>query len=87
MSRDNRPIDPTPYYQREWITEIYYGNHWYPVRQGTYRSFTTEAGRTYSYEDPFSEETVVINEDVKGFKFRKPEEEEPKASVTQLHKK
>lgn len=84
LSSDNPPTEIGKYFEREWVTEIYYGGEWYQVKPGTYQSFSTQDGLVYSYEDPVDAESVVVSEEVKGYKFRKPESP---GTVTQLHKK
>jgi hypothetical protein len=69
------------------VTEVFYGCQWHQVRPGSFQRIKTNAGIAYHYEDPFSEETVFVVTDIKGYKFRKPDPPEPKASITQLHKK
>jgi hypothetical protein len=87
LSQDSQPIEPQQPFLAEWVTEIFYGNTWYPVRTGSFQRIKTIAGIVYTYEDPFSEESVYIKTDLLGYKFRKPEPEEPRADIIELKKK
>lgn len=65
----------------EWVTEIYYGNLWYPVKEGTYRETQSEHGDTFVYQDSFSDELIILVQPVYGWKIKQPEPEEPKTNV------
>lgn len=72
----------------EWVTEVYYGGHWYPVEESSYREISTEDGETVVYRDSFSKELVIVTVQIQGWKIKAPPEpEEPKATVTELHPK
>ena len=62
------------------------------VQVGTYKeNVETDHGPMTVYEDPFDGEVIFVKEEIKGYRVKKPEaiqeEEEPKATVTNLFDK
>lgn len=71
----------------EWVIEIFYGGHWYPVKKGTYKETLSDQGTTVVYQDSFDESIVIITEPITGYKIEKPVLEEPKAQVIPINGK
>ena len=81
MSSDNPSTESQPFLP-EWVTEVFYGGQWHQILLGSFRRTRTDYGVVYTYEDPYSRESVYVATDIEGYKFRKPE---LSANVIQLN--